>query len=220
MPRAELLTALLLGLARGLCAFGSTSETWLGGTQPWDSVPYYELNAGLHATGGDGQPGLGPFLEWGILDQLMLAGSWDQPFSGAEGSGDVLLKIREAEMPRWRPALGAYLRSGFGAEAVAARPGLILAIEPWDASLVANAESGPQGLGWRFAGWTPYVVSFLRLGFEATQPAPGQAWRLWPQITLQAPGDLSAVLGAQTLSDGSGRWAWAAHLSYELFPSP
>jgi hypothetical protein len=220
--RVELGLALVLagGLASSLGAFGSTSEPWLGGTQPWDSVPYEELNLGLRAQGGDGASAVGPYAQWGIVDQLQLAGAWDQPLSGSTGRGEVLLKVREDDVPRWRPALAGYWRTAFGSEAVAGRPGLVLALEPWDSSWVANLEDGPQGLGLRLAAWTPYVVSFIRLGFEGLRPAPDQAWSLLPQITFQAPGDISAVLGAQTLSDGSGRWTWVAHLSYELFPSP
>jgi hypothetical protein len=201
-------------------AFGGTQESWLGGTQPWDSVPFFEGNVGLHATGGDGHPGLGPLLEVGLLDQVMLAGAWDQPVDGSPGAGSALLKIREADFPRWRPAVAAYVKTGLGAATVEARPGLVLAIEPWDQSLVANLETGARGFGFRAGYWTPYLVSFLRAGFEAVLPSSDAAWTLVPQVTLQAPGDVSAVLGAQTRSDGQGQWSWALRISYELFPSP
>jgi hypothetical protein len=213
--------ALLLGLlARQALAFGGTQESWLGGTQPWDSVPFFEGNIGVHATGGDAHPGVGPLLEVGLLDQLMVAGSWDQPVDGSAGSGTALLKIREADFPRWRPALAAYVRTGLGTLPVEARPGLVLAIEPWDQSLVANLETGSSGFSFGAGYWTPYLVSFVRAGFEAKLPSTGDAWILLPQVTLQAPGDISAVLGAQTRTDGLGAWTWALRVSYEMFPSP
>jgi hypothetical protein len=211
----------LLALAHGLGAFGGTSESWLGGTQPWDSVPKKELNLGLQGHGGDGRAGLGALAEWGIFDQLMLAGTWDQPVDGSAGSGDALLKLREAEFPTWRPAMALYVRSGFGSRQAEAVPGLVLAIEPWDHSLEANLEySGTDGLGLRLGYWTPYLISFFRAGFEGYVLSASGSWHLLPQITFQAPGDLSAVLGAETATDASGQWSWRARISYQLFPSP
>lgn len=220
MRRRSLVVFALLALTRWAQAFGSTQESWLGGTQPWDSVPYFEMNVGVHGSGGDGRPQLGPLVELGLHDQIMVACTWDQPLDSAPGSGDLMLKLREAEFPRWRPALAIYARTGLGTLSTDARAGLVLGIEPWDHSLALNLETGPGGLGARLGYWTPYLVSFVRVGFEGVLPDPNSAWRLLPQVALEAMGDVSAVLGAQTLSDGSGRWTALIRFSYQFFPSP
>jgi hypothetical protein len=216
----------LLAVAHGLAAFGGTSESWLGATQPWDSVPKKELNLGLQGHGGDGRPGYGALAEWGIFDQLMLAGTWEQPVDGGSGSGHALVKVREADVPRWRPALALAVEFDRRSSATAPQddasysPELIAAIEPWDQSLVINY--APMGIGFfRVGYWSPYVTSFIRFGLEGvTNGRLDAPWHLLPQVTFQAPGDLSAVLGAETLADGSGQWAWMARISYQLFPSP
>lgn len=214
------LLALLL-LPRWAMAFGGSSESWLGGTRPWDTVPYFEANVGLQAHGGQGQAGLGPLLEAGLLDQLMLSGAYDQPADGSAGSGEALLTLRETGFPRWRPALAATLRSVIGPRGTQWRPGLVAAVEPWDFSIVANVEDADGSAALRFGAWTPYLTSFFRVGFEACSSTDlGAPWRLLPQATLQFPGDISFVLGGETLSQGSAAWSWLARASYQLFPSP
>ncbi len=216
----RLLLLLALSVSRQLAAFGGSSESWLGGTRPWDTVPYFEANVGVQARGGQGQTGVGPLLEIGLLDQLMLSGTWDQPTDGTLGSGEALLTVREASFPRWRPALALTLRSVISPTGTQWRPGLVAAIEPWDQSLVVNVEDVQGTAALRFGYWTPYLVSFFRLGFEATSTSSLDApWKLLPQATLQFPGDISFVFGA-TLSQGSAPWGWLCRASYQLFPSP
>jgi hypothetical protein len=222
----KLLLIALLAATRSLAAFGGTQESWLGGTQPWDSVPKKELNLGLQGHGGDGRPGYGGLAEWGIFDQLMLAGTWDQPLDASGGTGGVLVKVREGDMPRWRPAFAALIDLrrepvlGMDEAQATYRPVLIAAIEPWDQSLVLNY--WPWGLGtFRLGYWSPYITSFVRVGLEGiTSPRLDEPWLLLPQVTIQLPGDISAVLGAETSTDGSGQWSWLARISYQLFPSP
>lgn len=211
----------LLTLAGHLAAFGGTAESWLGGTRSWDTVPYFELNLGAQAQGGQGPASAGPFAEWGIVDQLQASGAWDQPFDGSAGHGEALLTLREEEFPRWRPALALTLRGLFNSGGSEARAGMIAAVEVWDQSLALNVESVHGLPAFRLGYWTPYVVSFLRLGMEACSSEHlDQAWRLLPQATLQFPGDVSIVAGAQTFSQGPSEWSWLLRVSVQLFPSP
>ena len=217
MLTRNLILFLLLGFSKYAWAFGGTAETWLGGTQPWDSVPAEELNLGLEASSSKV---VAPFVELGVFDQVMLNAKWRQPIDSSPGSGELGIKVRELIFPRWRPAMAAYVRSGFGNQRVGLVPGLIFAFEPWDQSLVANLEAGLDGVLFRCGYWTPYLVSFIRIGFEGVLDSRSDVWKLLPQITFQAPGDISAVFGAETFADSSGRLTWLMRLSYQLFPSP
>lgn len=219
MRRLALIAFLTLPRLAG--AFGGSSETWLDGTRPWDTVPYLEANLGFQAHGGQGPTSLGPSVDMGLHDQLMLSGSWDQPADGSQGRGEAMLTLREGSFPRWRPALAVTLRSRFLPSGTEWRPGLVAAIEPWDLSLVGNVEAVDGRAALRFAAWTPYLVSFFRAGMETCSSSDlSAAWALTPQATFQFPGDLSLVLGAQTSTQASAPWAWLARISYQAFPSP
>lgn len=216
-----------LGVARQAAAFGGTSEPWVAGTQPWDTVPYHEANVGLQANGGQGRPEWGPTLQVGLWDQLMLAGTWSIPVNGGEGHGEAMAVLREAAFPRWRPALGLATRATREVDSLGAPINtwqplmLIAAIEPWDHSFVVNVE--PWGLRplFRAGYWSPYVLSFVRLGVEAQAKSDFQGgWTYAPQAALQTFGDVSLIVGGVSGSQDPSVWAWMVRLSYQLFPSP
>lgn len=212
--RLSLLLSFCL-LAARLSAYGGSEEDWLSGTQSWDSVPPKEVDVAL--LGGDDYAGLA--AKAGIFDILQASADWRHDLGGAPESGELGLKLREPDFPRWRPALAVYGLAPFAGSQWQRWGGLALGWEPFDLSLALNAEAGEDG-HWRLrAGiWTDYVAEMLRLGAEAEWP-DGALAQWTPQLLINGPGDLSLVLGARLDASGSGA-RWMMRLSYQIFPNP
>jgi len=112
-----------------------------------------------------------------------------------------------------------YGRAPFAQDAWQAWVGVSAAIEPFDSDLALNAEMGDAGR-WRLrlAFWTPYLISALRLGGEASWlDASAEAYT--PQLLVNGPGDLSLQAGLKLSAQGLTP-LWTARLSYQLFPNP
>lgn len=220
---------LALGLAclpcKGLEAWGGDSMNWLGGTQPWDSTPYKEMDVQLAASAGRGLQAAAADAQWGILDELQFSGQYalDSNMGLAATAGapatELDLRLREPDFPDWRPAFSVYARAPYVGQVWQGWGGLAADMEPWDGALAGNAEMGDGGQ-WRLrlALWTPYLATALRVGAEASW-LNGAAEAYIPQILLNGPGDLSLQLGARLDAQG-GQPLWTARLSYQLFPSP
>lgn len=217
--RREALVAALLLLSGRLAAWGGTPVNWLGGTQPWDSTPFEEVDLQALGGGGDGQGQAGLAAQWGVLDELQASGTWLRPVPSGGSSGEADLRLREPYYPDRRPAFSVYARAPYADGLWSAWGGLSAAMAPFDSAVALNAEMGDAGR-WRLrlAFWTPYLLPTLRLGAEASW-LDASAEAFTPQVLVNAPGDISLQAGLRLEPQGSAP-LWTARLSYELFPNP
>lgn len=228
-------------LSAPLRAGSGTTESWLSGTQAWDTSPYKEADLELYADGADGRPDLGTGAQIGLQEWLQagIEGRW--LLDGSAAPLRLTLQAREPyyrDFPRfdgpWRlwdlvppmALLGRWDRDG--AQWVGSA-GLIIAIHPLDRlglSGIVNLEAGSGGLLFVRAGlWSPYLLPMLRAGLEMTRRAataagPEQGLLWTPQILLNGPGDLSFSLGVELDAEQSRPARWLTRLSYQLFQNP
>lgn len=215
----------LLLLPAWAAAFGGSEVTWLGGTQPYDTVPYLEADPKLGFSAGTGAPAVNTALDLGLTDWWMLAGRWDKPLDAAPSAAEALTRVKLLPRPLWGFGAAAYggwsLPEGAASDAFV---GISAGWEGADQALFINKafyQSKAQRLSVGY--WAPYPVYFLRPGLEfgVDDPPAGIAQLWWlPQLGLNFPGDLSLDLGVRILADGSGAWRVITRLSYQLFPNP
>jgi hypothetical protein len=217
--RREVLAAALFLLAGRLAAWGGTPLNWLGGTQPWDSTPFEEVDLQALGNGGDGEGQAGLGAQWGVLDELQASGNWLRSLPGGASSGEADLRLREPYFPDWRPAFSVYARAPYADGLWSAWGGLAADISACESDVAMNAEMGDGGR-WRvrLAFWTPYLLTTLRLGAEASW-LDASAEAFTPQVLVNVPGDISLQAGAR-LEPQSAAPLWTLRLSYELFPNP
>jgi len=218
MRRDALLIACLLLTGR-LAAWGGSTETWLDGTQPWDTTPMNEVDLQALGSGIDGHGLVGAGAQWGILDELQGTGSYELPVHGGDTASELDLRLREPDFPDWRPAFSVYGRAPHVDGAWTGWGGVAADWEPLESDLALNAEMGDGGR-WRLrlGLWTPYITYALRLGAEASW-LDGSAEAFTPQLAFNAPGDLSLQAGLRISAQGDGE-LWIVRLSYELFQNP
>lgn len=227
-------SALVLGTATGLGAYGGTPEAWLGGTLGWDTVPFKEADLELYSEGADGRPAWGLGVQAGLWDRLQAhaAGRWT-PDGGAP-LWEWSLQAREGyfrhfsrQRPSsWFPPSALYARGAWDGARWGHALGWVAvfsaAIEA-SHSLVVNVEAplGSGGAGLRGGYWSPYWAETLRLGLEwALEPGLEQRQVWIPQALFNGPGDLSLSLGLRLDPAGSLPARALARLSYQLFPDP
>jgi hypothetical protein len=215
---------LLLFCPAWALAVGGTQVTWLGGTQPYDTVPYREadLKAGLEAGSGPPQPFAE--LDAGLTDWWMLSGRWSQSEGGAPERWQASTRLKLHAQPRWGLGAAAYAGWRTGLFDSAAKRddglyyGLVLAWEGAAQSLALNADHNPvQGPIASAAYWGPYMLYAVRPGLE--YGLGGQRWVL-PQLAFNFPGDLSLDLGLRLGLEEGRPWRFISRLSFQLFPSP
>ena len=215
------LAALFFGLAASLAA--STVEPWLGGTRPYETVSYREMNIELLGAAAMDGASDALRLDYGILDHWMLAASWQRDdLDFGQSLGTLETRLRFAEDGAWPLDLGFY---GSWEKALASSGvdrdnyslGIVVAKELGDHSLSANADYGPtDGLEVRLGYRSPYLFLTGRAGLEFGTGDFGNT--LLPQMDFNFPGDISLQLGSRLSDKGGPRFLFS--LSYEIFPSP
>lgn len=225
--------ALLLALPALLPAFGGTQVTWLGGTLPYDTVPYLEADPKLIWHAGTGAPELGGALDLGLTDRWMLQGQWSKGLDGAASEGAALTRFK---LFYWDAMdLGAALFAGANLpEGASSRvfAGVSWGMELFDAaSFSANMAFGRPEAGSKIEDslsfvkvglWGPYITYALRPGLEYGVDFVGDQRSEWllPQLALNFPGDLSLDLGVRLASEPVQSYRIFTRLSFELFPNP
>jgi hypothetical protein len=217
----KLLAAMLF--AAGALSAGSV-EPWVAGTRPYETVPYFELNAGGFADLGSRHRG-GVRLDYGILDHWSLQGLWQGDDAPPAAQTWVLgTQLRLGEQGQYPLDLGCFaeLRKPQREDGAGSDPstlgGLLLAKELAGHSLSLNGAYSERA-GWAFAlGYrSPYLVSALQAGLEIEFGDAGR--RYVPQLSLELPGDIALQCGAGWDAAG-GDPSWLFSFSYELFPNP
>jgi hypothetical protein len=217
--RREVLALACLLLSGRLSAWGGSTMTWLDGTQPWDTTPMNELDLQALGSGGDGH-GLGGLGgQWGIVDELQATGTYELPVDRGDPAAELDLRLREPYFPDWRPAFSLYARAPYVDRAWTGWAGLAADWEPFESDVAMNAEMGDGGR-WRLrlGLWTPYLISALRLGAEASW-LEGSAEAYTPQVAVNAPGDISFQAGLRVDAQDKTE-LWMLRLSYEIFQNP
>jgi hypothetical protein len=206
-------------------ASGGTEVTWLGGSQPYDTVPYLEADPKLLFSAGSGAPALGAALDLGLTDWWMLAGHVAKPLDGSPSEAEAWTRLKLTPQPLW--GFGASAFGGWALPEGASSDGFVGISAGWEggdqAVFVNKAFFQSQAQRLSFAYWAPYPFFFLRPGLEiGLDDSPAGTTSGWwlPQLALNFPGDLSLDLGARFLTDGSGAWRALARLSFQLFPNP
>jgi hypothetical protein len=217
----KLLAALLLSC--GLQA-GSV-ETWVGGSRPYETVPYFELNAGgFAALGGQRREGLR--LDYGILDHWSAQAEWkreDAP--SAEQAWMLGSQLRFGEEGRYFLDCAVFAEAGqrirddpslgTGSQFQA---GFLLGkqFELGNFALSAGYH-GDDGAAFSLAYRSCFLFSAFQLGFEGLWSAGGRK-ELTPQLSFSLPGDIALQAGLQWRD--SLEPAFLLSLSYEIFPTP
>src|ERR1700722_11195164 len=144
MRRDCLLIACLLLTGR-LAAWGGSTETWLEGTQPWDTTPMNEVDLQVLGSGGDGHGLVGPGAQWGILDELQASGTYEWPVHGGKPASVLGLRLRERVFPDLRRAFSVYGRAPYIDGTWSGWGGVAADWEPLESDLALNAEMGDGG---------------------------------------------------------------------------
>lgn len=215
--------ALALLLAGRLGALGS-SVTWLGGTLPFDTVPYLEADPKLGWSAGSGRPELGAGLDIGLTDGWMLQGEWSKALDEARSDGRVLtrLKLHRADWHGFGAGAFGGLRLPEGAAGLPLA-GLILSFDgPFIFAAVNVARLGELGYEGSAGFWGPYLAYALRPGLEFGWSSGDLKAPLWwlPQLALNLGGDLSIDLGLRIADDPARTWRVLTRISFQLFPNP
>jgi hypothetical protein len=206
-------------------AHGGTQVTWLGGTQPYDTVPYLEADPKIGFEAGSGPPQPFAEVDVGLTDWWMLLGRWSQVAGGAPERWQGGTRFKLHAQPQWglgAAALAAWRTGLYGSSAKQDDGlfyGLALAWEGAGQSLAANAAyNAVQGLEASVAYWGPYLLYALRPGLEYGE-GDQEAWLL-PQLAFNFPGDLSLDLGLRVGLEEGRPWRVITRLSFQLFPNP
>jgi hypothetical protein len=187
-------------------------ELWLGGTRPYETVPYKELNAELYSNFS----ATGLRLEGGLLDCWMLSLSGETRSVSGPGAWSFGSRLRLGEAGEWPADLSAFYDGSLGAT-LKQSFGLGLEREFWDNEVALNGEAHESGPWTASAAYqTPYLWWTLRAGVDLHYLDQAGPWPLTPQLSFELPGDISLRLGASLDS----RTTWLLRLSYEIFPSP
>jgi hypothetical protein len=191
----------------------SSDEPWLGGTRPYETVPFFEANLmGQGQFGGWQQAGAGR-LEVGILDHWMLWGAW-----GSQPTTKLGTQVRLFESGYLPVDLGAYYEGIYGNAAWTQRAGAVIALETNEQSLCLNTGWHEGGAEAQIAYRSPFIFWTLRWGAEVYFDG-GNVIPLVPQISAMLPGDLALQFGAYFQDDWNPSF-FLLSLSYEIFPNP
>lgn len=204
-------------------ALGASSiEPWVAGTRPYETVPYFELNAGGFADLGSRHNG-GVRLDYGILDHWSLQGIWEGNDAPPAGQMWVLgTQLRLGEQGQYPVDLACFAalrkpQREDGTGVPDSLGGLLLAKELAGHSLSLNGSySGQDGLSFNLGYRSPYLFWTLQAGLEIQVQS---ARRYVPQLSVELPGDIAFQCGAGWNS-AEGDPSWLFSLSYELFPNP
>lgn len=211
----------ILLAAGGLQA--SSIEPWLGGTRPYETVPFEEVNAiGTASTGSNAQAGLN--LDWGLLDHWSLQTNWSDSSLGSgteygllgtelrlgeEGDYPLDLSIAWNDSDSWGSVSGPLEQQYvfvFAKE---------IAENSFCGNLLYDSLDGFEG---RLAYRSPYLYWTLQAGLELAVSRDSSQECVLPQLLFLLPGDIGLGLGP-SLWPKEGT-SWVFHLSYEIFPNP
>ncbi len=207
----------------------SSHVPWMGGTLPYETTPFFELDTRLGYEFSDRSSGGRLELEAGLANKLSLgvvgrAGS-ESFSSGWVGSNlqsyahaDLALRGRLSEASQWPLDLGAFVGCSldqFSQEQVLG--GVIVAKEIGDHELALNVwYSGFDGTRVRLAWLSAFLFSTCRLGLEVEPASSVYGWR--PELRFSFPGDLELQLsGAYSSILGMSS---AVLISYQFFQDP
>ena len=212
-------------LALGMMIFGgglsaSSTMTWLGGTLPYETVSYRELDMEAAYQSIQRSPQLN--LEAGLTDHWMIAALGSFPLDAGQRSYLVSSRYRFSEEGNWPLDVAVWIKEAFydssGPGVQVLRPGLILAKVLGEHSVSLNASyDSLRGLMGQFGYRSPYFYWATRAGLEWSFGDHENL--LTPQLEWMPPGDIAVRLGGSWEKDG-GFDGWRLALSYELFPTP
>lgn len=224
------LAAAALAAASALSA--NSHVPWLGGTLPYETTPYFELDPRLGYEMGDSFSAFRGELDAGIADfaslsVIGLTGNYSYVDANgqsrqANGSAaQAALRLRAAQAGEWPLDFGAFFKAPLSVwHTSLLEYGLIIGKDLGDFELALNAGySGLEGLKGRVALLSPFLFPTFRLAAQyefsdhATFVAP---W--FAEFRISLPGDIDVQLGG-SFHDVSGLKA-AVRVSYQIFEDP
>lgn len=207
-------------LLAGAVQAGASAQLWLGGTRPYETVPYKEIDAEIYSGLASGGSGTGLRLAYGLLDSWMFLGSGEYQSMTDSWIGSAGTRAKFSEPGVWPLDLALYYDTDFGLESLNQQLGVVLAREVYDNDFSLNLGSKDFQDFSASAGYkTPYFYWTLRAGIDVTYSSAKDTWVFVPQLSSSLPGDIAIEFGA-ALSRESASPVWLLSLSYEIFQTP